>query len=186
MISVSRLFTVRLVDTRSQNWLACSVFTWQVKIIRVNGKNRWPGGYRYKPLKINQMFCYNFTWFAITRFDNFWRVIIVTLIGVKLTNPREFRKLLYRALEDKTQLGLWQTFHQILSPDRRDKFTRRQKWRLCRLITPTLTSFFMVSCSRSAFLIESCSSLSRVSKCLLWLFCVSISTSMSCCWFCRR
>ena len=93
---------------------------------------------------------------------------------------------IYRALGDKTQLGLWQSFHQIFPRTRhRDKFTRRQKWRHCST-TPTLTSFFIVSCSRSAFLIESCSSLSRVSKCLLWLFCVSISTSMSCCWFCRR
>lgn len=126
--------------------------------------------FRYKPLKIHQTFCYNYACFAITRFDNFQR-----------SNPGEFRKLLYRTLEDKTQLlGLQQTFHQILSSDRRDEFIRRQKWRHYRA-TLTLTSFFMVSCSRSAFLIASCSSLSRVSKCLLWLFCVSISTSMSCC-----
>ena len=103
--------------------------------------------------------------------------ITLKLIWAKLTDQEEFRKLEL----GKTQLGAWEIFSQILS---RDVLTRRQKRRHWRP-TLTLTSFFMVSCSRSAFLMESCSSLSRVSKCLLWLFWVSIFTSISCCWFCR-
>ncbi len=45
IISVSRLFTVLLVATRSQNWLACSVLTCkEKKPIRSSKEKRVPDG----------------------------------------------------------------------------------------------------------------------------------------------